>query len=1749
MDNLIKETESKTKTKTKTKNKTKKIKKHNVEFVLVNDTLNSNLKIIDAVNCKEISDKGKCELRTDCLLNKSNKCQKKSIKINNKPINEVREEEEEEEEQEQEEPLLLKDLIEEQRTKNIESRQFEFNEPEVVASRLTSSACDNIQILRDMLNKTRKNYDDKIKECEEEMFGEFIQKYFNKSEDKLSHKDLLTGLQKFYIDEKEKDVHFVLSMQDFIQRFSQKTSVLGTNYKRQHIFEALCRLLLFFNYDKGDLGNNKQFYKSVETFIKGDKDKINDIILSMKINEGSGAGKVDIFFKSKNTTKNDELWGCESITNINNEDNTLEEEKVHDEYILIQNKYYDKEKSNISNYDVTEIYALAERNKKQFSETIKIILMVNNGDALSNNLQKAKQQYPGLIDGLYGVVSLNAWFKVMLYDLLQSKNFSKFIDNVKGKEKEKPLLNLRFHQQYIIKCTNKCINERGISKFIWGAVPRSGKSYMIGGLISERQKNGNNNNIVIILGALTETLGQFKKMFEKLADFTNYNIITPDTREKEGNLNIYLFSQEWLKDKVIFTKNNKEIVASESLFNEKIKEKYPKMLKNGKQIDLYFDEIHKGGSTVTSESIIHAFDNSNVKIELFIMVTATFAKPTLRYTNLNFVGTGSQETEIIEWSYSDQQNMKYLTNETKKNMMINTRHGIQQEVLSDIFNYYEAFYGLEYLNALSREYIKYPELVLISPQSINIQSRSADFVPITDDVRNVFIDNLKCSACEPNKQIDFYRNPENIFENVEPVDNLLNNIYAIYNYFQTTLNYPITKLHTELWFLPDKDLYKEECTECKPEILDENMDEEHEKKYSIANIEPLSRGLAIQICKHTGFDRYNILIVHNTKLTYLGSKINNELFDIFVSNKGEKRIQMFDKKKGVGLSDQIKDFEIESYKEGKSLIILTGAKLRLGISLPCADIAFNFDNITSIDNNYQTMFRVLTEREKPQLKKYGYYIDFNKGRSIQFIYEYNKIYGEAKKLQSKEALQALQSLLFTFNYNGLNLIKSDTITELGLYNKLITGLELNEEGYMNFWTQRNNIVGLIKKTLANSSDTRFLKELTKVMKITKTQNNKKNEKHKLKEGTARETIPTVDRQEVENDNDNENVSDVEIENENQEEKEDYGDLISNVAEMLPSIIVLLAMFSNDITKTNNSCEDIKQCLEISLRNIKMFEKHCSCDNINDANILDCFLNSPGLINGEYQYDKNKLEFFIQIIINELDKNEDLYINLNFIFDNIRTLMRNSDGLIHDMTDKDIETKIEQYLSVREEEKNKHGEVFTPPTLIEEMLDKLPKPVWSNPDLKWLDPANGIGNFPMVAYQKLMKGLNSWEPNAKTRSKHIIEKMLYMVEINPKNVKISKKIFGSNANICCADFLKDSEKCFRQFGVDKFDIIIGNPPFQIEQQGKRIGGYGGRTLWDKFIIKSLDLLVSNGYLCFITPPGWRKPESELYSLMTNQNQLIYLHIFGERQGQQLFDVSQRIDLYIIQKKPIYKDTEIIDELGDKIELDLSKWAFLPNYDYNTISKILTTEENGIKIIYSSSIYETRKPYVKESKSERFKYPIVHSINQDGLVFWYTDDKTKGHFGVSKVLLNFNRHQYPVNDYNGKYGMSQITFGIPITSKKQGDDIVKAMNTDAFKEIIKATKWGAFQTDWRMFKYFKPDFYKYFLKGENATKIQSLSRGHQQRKKTKKLKESVLKIQSLTRGHQQRKKTQVLKSNQKGGKRKTRKYKKRTFFNLW
>jgi hypothetical protein len=301
----------------------------------------------------------------------------------------------------------------------------------------------------------------------------------------------------------------------------------------------------------------------------------------------------------------------------------------------------------------------------------------------------------------------------------------------------------------------------------------------------------------------------------------------------------------------------------------------------------------------------------------------------------------------------------------------------------------------------------------------------------------------------------------------------------------------------------------------------------------------------------------------------------------------------------------------------------------------------------------------------------------------------------------------------------------------------------------------------------------------------------------------------------------------------------------------------------------------------------------------------------------------------------------------------------------------------------------------------------------------------------------------------------------MVELNSSSTNKLIDIFGKTANIYNTNFL--------EYHLDKsYNIIIGNPPYQSSKMQTYIGSVGGKTLWDKFIVKSLEILAPDGFLAFINPNSWRRPKSKLYEIMTKKNQLLFLHIYSKKDGQQLFGAQTRFDLYIIKNNNSPKYTiHLIDEKGIVYQdFDIASWPFLPNYNYTNIQKLFTQDESTrINVIFDSSKYDARK--LSKTKTDEYKYPIVHTITKKGLgVRWAKESFTR----LPKVLLNFNEQQYPYNDYLGEYGMSQLTFGLAIESKEEGDMILNAINSQEFKEIIKATKWSAFQTDYRMFSYF-------------------------------------------------------------------------------
>ncbi len=71
-----------------------------------------------------------------------------------------------------------------------------------------------------------------------------------------------------------------------------------------------------------------------------------------------------------------------------------------------------------------------------------------------------------------------------------------------------------------------------------------------------------------------------------------------------------------------------------------------------------------------------------------------------------------------------------------------------------------------------------------------------------------------------------------------------------------------------------------------------------------------------------------------------------------------------------------------------------------------------------------------------------------------------------------------------------------------------------------------------------------------------------------------------------------------------------------------------------------------------------------------------------------------------------------------------------------------------------------GEVFTPRTLIREMLDKLPNEVWFDPNKTWLEPAAGDGNFLVEVKARLLQAGHD--------ERHVLENMLFSIELIDDN---------------------------------------------------------------------------------------------------------------------------------------------------------------------------------------------------------------------------------------------------------------------------------------------------------------------------------------------------------------------------------------------
>lgn len=86
----------------------------------------------------------------------------------------------------------------------------------------------------------------------------------------------------------------------------------------------------------------------------------------------------------------------------------------------------------------------------------------------------------------------------------------------------------------------------------------------------------------------------------------------------------------------------------------------------------------------------------------------------------------------------------------------------------------------------------------------------------------------------------------------------------------------------------------------------------------------------------------------------------------------------------------------------------------------------------------------------------------------------------------------------------------------------------------------------------------------------------------------------------------------------------------------------------------------------------------------------------------------------------------------------------------------------------------NDEVFTPPEVVNAMLDMLPQELFQNQDTKFLDPATKTGVFLREIAKRLIKGLESQFPDLQERIDHIFHEQLYGIAITELTSLLSRR---------------------------------------------------------------------------------------------------------------------------------------------------------------------------------------------------------------------------------------------------------------------------------------------------------------------------------------------------------------------------------------
>jgi predicted RNA methylase len=249
-----------------------------------------------------------------------------------------------------------------------------------------------------------------------------------------------------------------------------------------------------------------------------------------------------------------------------------------------------------------------------------------------------------------------------------------------------------------------------------------------------------------------------------------------------------------------------------------------------------------------------------------------------------------------------------------------------------------------------------------------------------------------------------------------------------------------------------------------------------------------------------------------------------------------------------------------------------------------------------------------------------------------------------------------------------------------------------------------------------------------------------------------------------------------------------------------------------------------------------------------------------------------------------------------------------------------------------------------------------------------------------------------------------------------------------------------------FSKLRFDVIVGNPPFQNRQENS------DSAFWLKFVNKGMSLLATDGKLCFVSPRSWvgkvTNTSKADFTPFTDNHVELYKPLSEDEKKKYFDGVGSSFGYYIISNGQGL--TEIIFEDGTSITHQLIKGEPLPNLinklSFSIHGKIAKATKFDFKsnFKFHSQVLK-KKNIVSDTKSTKFSNTTYYSHN----LIRYTSTQ-QDIYSDSKVMIpNVGRLSNAWVDSNCNL-TEDVRFAI-VKNKTQGDRLVKLIKSPLYSYI--------------------------------------------------------------------------------------------------